>query len=54
MWDKPKVIARFLPWRVGQLFAVFLAHVQPLAEYLEDERLNRTPTDYVWSSNTGP
>ena len=54
MWDKPKVIARFLPWRVGQLFAVFLAYVQPLAEYLEGERLNRTPTDYVWSGNTGP
>ena len=48
------MIARFLPWRVGQLFAVFLAYVQPLAEYLEGERLNRTPTDYVWSGNTGP
>ena len=32
-YDKPKVIPRFLPWRVGQLLAVYLAYVQPFQEY---------------------
>jgi superfamily II DNA helicase RecQ len=54
MWDKPKVIPRFLPWRVGQLFAVFLAYVQPLAEHLNSERLGISPTDYIWASGAGP
>jgi hypothetical protein len=54
IWDKPKVIPRFLPWRVGQLFAVFLAYVQPLAEHLRSERLGICPTDYIWASATGP
>ncbi|KAK5009446.1 hypothetical protein LTR28_001016 [Elasticomyces elasticus] len=25
LWDKPRVIPRFLPWRVGQLVSIFLA-----------------------------
>lgn len=32
--DKPKVIPRFLPWRVGQVLAVYLAYLQPVQEYL--------------------
>jgi hypothetical protein len=32
--DKPKVILRFLLWRVSQVLAVYLAYVQPVQEYL--------------------
>jgi hypothetical protein len=32
--DKLKVIPRFLPWRVGQVLAVYLAYLQPVQEYL--------------------
>ncbi|KAF2179190.1 hypothetical protein K469DRAFT_597110, partial [Zopfia rhizophila CBS 207.26] len=33
-WDKPKVIPRFLPWRRGQVMAIYLAYLQPFQEYL--------------------
>jgi hypothetical protein len=33
-FDKPKVIPRFLPWRVGQLPAIYLAYAQPFQQYL--------------------
>jgi hypothetical protein len=33
-FDKPKVVLRFLPWRVGQLLAIYLAYVQPFQQYL--------------------
>ena len=54
MWDRPKVIPRFLPWRVGQLFAVYLAYVRPLTEHLNSEVLGVSPTDYIWATATGP
>jgi len=28
-WDKPKVVPRFLPWRLAQVMVVYLAYVQP-------------------------
>ena len=33
-WDRPKVVPRFLPPRVGQLLAVYLVHLQPFRELL--------------------
>jgi hypothetical protein len=33
-WDVPKAVPSFLPWRVGQIMAVYLAYVQPVAERL--------------------
>ena len=53
-FDKPKVIPRFLPWKVGQLFAVYLAYVQPLQQYLAEKVLGLGVSDYVWSSEFGP
>jgi hypothetical protein len=32
--DKPKIVPRFLPYRVAQLLVLYLAYVQPLQEYL--------------------
>ncbi|KAG6134000.1 hypothetical protein E4U12_002464, partial [Claviceps purpurea] len=35
-WDSPKIIPRFLPWRVGQLLASYLVYIQPLAALMGD------------------
>ena len=54
LWDKPRVIPRFLPWRVSQLFGVFLAYVHPLSEHLVSHVTGRSWSDYVWASRNGP
>ncbi|KAF1956343.1 hypothetical protein CC80DRAFT_363540, partial [Byssothecium circinans] len=33
-WDKPKVVPRFLPPRLGQVMVMYLAYLQPFQEYL--------------------
>ena len=53
-WDKPKVIPRFLPWRVGQLLAVYLAYVQPIQELLAAQINSSWPSDYLWANEHGP
>ena len=52
--DKPKVIPRFLPWRVGQVLAVYLAYVQPVQEYLSVQVKGSGWSDYVWANEQGP
>ncbi|KAK3617521.1 hypothetical protein LTR22_026710 [Elasticomyces elasticus] len=52
--DKPKVIPRFLPGRVGQLLAIYLTYVQPLQQYLGEEVRGSGYSDYVWSNEYGP
>ncbi|KAF3029165.1 hypothetical protein E8E12_000446 [Didymella heteroderae] len=54
LWDKPRVIPRFLPWRVSQLFSIFLAYVHPLSEHLVSHVTGRSWSDYVWASRSGP
>ncbi|KAK1038992.1 hypothetical protein LTR74_018772 [Friedmanniomyces endolithicus] len=53
-FDKPKVIPRFLPWKVGQLLAVYLIYVQPVQEYLSEQVRGFGFSDYVWSNEYGP
>lgn len=53
-FDKPKVIPRFLPWRVGQLLALYLVYVQPFVEYLSVQVNGSGGSDYVWASDKGP
>ena len=53
-FDKPKVIPRFLPWRVGQLLAVYLAYVQPFQEFVAGKACKLDRSDYIWSSEFGP
>ena len=54
-WDVPKAVPRFLPWRVGQLMAVYLAYVQPFVE-----RMSVAVDDgcgwgeYLWADSSGP
>ena len=54
-WDVPKVVPRFLPWRLGQLMVVYLTYVQPFVE-----RLSVTVGygcgwgEYIWADANGP
>ncbi|KAG5988485.1 hypothetical protein E4U52_006542 [Claviceps spartinae] len=40
--DSPKIIPRFLPWRVGQLLSLYLVYIQPLAALIGDELGNES------------
>ncbi|TKA72808.1 hypothetical protein B0A55_09533 [Friedmanniomyces simplex] len=51
---KPKVILRFLLWKVGQLLAMYLAYVQPLQWYLSEEVRGFGYSDHFWANEYGP
>jgi superfamily II DNA or RNA helicase len=53
-FDQPKVVPRFLAWRVGQLLAVYLAYAQPLGELLADAVNGQVAGEYVWAGEHGP
>jgi superfamily II DNA helicase RecQ len=53
-WDKPKVVPRFLPPRLGQIMVMYLAYLQPFQEYLTVEVLGGGFNDYVWADEQGP
>jgi len=53
LFGEAKVIPRFLPWRVGQLLAIYLAYVQPFSETL-DQKTNGLPrSDHLWHDKNG-
>ncbi|KAK5189319.1 hypothetical protein LTR47_011879 [Exophiala xenobiotica] len=54
LFDTPKVIPRFLPWRVGQLAVLYLVYVQPFRELLLSETQNLDPSDHIWHNDKGP
>jgi hypothetical protein len=54
LFDTPKVIPRFLPWRVGQLIVVYVAYIQPFREVLLSETQNLDPSDHIWHDDKGP
>jgi hypothetical protein len=53
-YDQPKVVPRFLAWRVGQLIAVYLAYARPLQELLAGVVNGQMASEYVWSGEHGP
>lgn len=54
-WDIPKVVPRFLPWRVGQLLSLYLVYVQPLAELISVKTgYGCGWSEYIWGDNKGP
>lgn len=53
-FDQPKVVPRFLAWRVGQLLAIYLAYAQPLQELLAGAVNGQEASEYVWSGECGP
>lgn len=54
LFDTPKVIPRFVPWRVGQLLVIYLAYVQPFREVLLSETQHLDPSDHLWHDDKGP
>ena len=52
-WDKPKVVPRFLPPRVGQIMALYLSYLQPFREYLVVQVLGGGLHDYIWGDEQG-
>ena len=53
-WDKPKVVPRFLPPRLGQVMVMYLAYLQPFREYLSVQVHGGSFSDYVWADEQGP
>jgi len=52
-WDKPKVVPRFLPPRLGQVMVLYLGYLQPFREYLVVTVLGGGLDDYIWSNEQG-
>ena len=56
-WDRPKVIARFLPEPVGQLITAYLLYVRPVRTLLLSS-LGKVATaaasDYLWANKHRP
>ena len=53
-FDAPKVIPRFMPWRVGQLVSVYLGYVQQFKEHLMVQVQGSGWSDYLWADINGP
>ena len=51
--DTPKVIPRFLPWRVGQLLVMYIAYVQPFEELLAVKTYGSGWAEHVWTVGEG-
>lgn len=47
------MIPRFLPWRVGQLLAVYLAYVQPFQHFLSVKVKGSGQSDHIWANEFG-
>ena len=53
--DKPKIVPRFLPWRLGQVMVIYLLYVRTFAEFLRmqiNEEKARW-SDYIWADEEG-
>ena len=53
LFGRPKVIPRFLPWRVGQLVAVFLTHVKEFKEDLDQQTNGLPRSDHLFYNKHG-
>ncbi|KAM0362018.1 hypothetical protein ACHAO7_011321 [Fusarium culmorum] len=58
-FDAPKVIPRFLPQRIGQLFVMYMVYIRPLTDRWEADRWElygkmAPPSDFIWHNETGP
>ena len=57
--DTPKVIPRFLPARLGQLFMIYMVYVRPLTDCWEADRSAsyggmKPSSDFIWHDENGP
>jgi superfamily II DNA helicase RecQ len=54
LFGEPKVIPRFVPWRVAQIEAVCAAYVHPFMESLDQLTGGLPRSDYIWHDKNGP
>lgn len=55
MLDMPKMVPRFLPWRLGQIAVIHLTHVRAFAELLSVQvQYGQGWSDYIWADSHGP
>ncbi|KAG9977930.1 hypothetical protein KCU98_g9749, partial [Aureobasidium melanogenum] len=55
MLDMPKMVPRFLPWRLGQIAVIYLTHVRAFAELLSVQvQYGQGWSDYIWADSHGP
>ncbi|CAD0021224.1 unnamed protein product, partial [Aureobasidium pullulans] len=55
MLDMPKMVPRFLPWRLGQIAVIYLTHVRVFAELLSVQvQYGQGWSDYIWADSNGP
>ncbi|KAG8674011.1 hypothetical protein FPOAC1_007330 [Fusarium poae] len=53
-FDSPKVIPRFLPGRIGQLFVMYMIYIRPLTDRWEVDKWElyggkmAPPSDFIW------
>jgi hypothetical protein len=53
LFGEPKVIPRFLPWRVGQLMALYQVYVQAFKEDVEQLTNGLPRSDHLWHDKNG-
>ncbi|CAD0100425.1 unnamed protein product [Aureobasidium mustum] len=55
MLDMPKMVPRFLPWKLGQIAVIYLTHVRAFAELLSVQvQYGQGWSDYIWADSHGP
>jgi superfamily II DNA or RNA helicase len=54
MFGEPKVIPRFIPWRLAQVIVVYLVYVQPFMEELDQQTNGPPRSDHLWHDKNGP
>ena len=52
--DRPKIVPRFMPWRLGQLQVIYEAEIQPFQEHLRQILDQQEWSDYLWYTDKGP
>lgn len=53
-WDTPRVVPRFLPRRLGRVFALYVGWLQKIHEHLRVAVLDGEGHDYIWGTEHGP
>jgi hypothetical protein len=52
-YDRPKVVPRFAPWRVGQMTVLYLAYARRLREHLLVQVAGQGWSDHIWCNDKG-
>lgn len=53
MFGEPKVIPRFIPWRLAQVFIVYMSWVKPFLEEINQQTNGLPRSDHFWHDKNG-